>query len=477
MRSRFGTLPATLAVAFTWSVGASQGLVDVTPPGATYATPTDLSADGAIVAGVDSTGFYTWSAMTGFVPNALQTTSFNRLAISGDGATLLAASPAQRLSAGSSELLPCAVCSPVISMTAWASDSTGSTLVGDEGLKAVLWRTAPGQASVPSVLDITAAFTSAFDISADGTVVSGTWSNGTTSGPRIWTFQQNPPGWTYFDPPAAINGWVRISSDGTTLAGRAPLGSNGNGQLGRWNATDGFETFGTLPTAAGSVTMAISGDGSKIVGIAAMGAGIPSRAVLWSRDTGIVDLNTWLPSLGLDLAGWSLRSCDAISDDGLVLAGTGRAPLDATPRAWLVRLPQRPALAIGYGAGCNGPSGPCDLTCTAQPWLGRTVATRATGAPALGISVAAIGTAQIALPLSNLLSIADPSCVVLTTPDLVQFLLPNGPVSEWSAAIPTAPSLLGATVHHQIAHLFGDASGALVATSSTNGLSLTLGSL
>jgi probable HAF family extracellular repeat protein len=104
-------------------------------------------------------------------------------------------------------------------------------------------------------------------------------------------------------------------------------------------------SLGTLPGQPSSYGRAVSGDGLKVVGyasdgsmevLAASGSQLTTgRAFLWTS-TGMVDLNTYLPALGLDLTGWTLREARGISGDGATVVGWGWH--NGEPEAWVARL-------------------------------------------------------------------------------------------------------------------------------------------
>ena len=92
--------------------------------------------------------------------------------------------------------------------------------------------------------------------------------------------------------------------------------------------------------------MAVSGDGSMVVGYASDGSlqTLPSgtvlttgHAFLWTQTLGMVDLNTYLPTLGnIDLSGWDLREAQGISPDGSTIVGWGMH--NGAPEAWIASL-------------------------------------------------------------------------------------------------------------------------------------------
>ena len=82
------------------------------------------------------------------------------------------------------------------------------------------------------------------------------------------------------------------------------------------------------------------------------GVGIPGsfgRAFLWEAALGLVDLNQFLPTLGIDLTGWTLTEATGISADGLTIVGNGVNP-DGRIEAWIAVIPEPAAMPL-LGAG------------------------------------------------------------------------------------------------------------------------------
>ncbi|MGE4198515.1 MAG: GC-type dockerin domain-anchored protein, partial [Phycisphaerales bacterium] len=51
--------------------------------------------------------------------------------------------------------------------------------------------------------------------------------------------------------------------------------------------------------------------------------GFESHAFLWTEELGLVDLNTYFPSIGIDITGWQLQDVFGISADGMTMTGNG----------------------------------------------------------------------------------------------------------------------------------------------------------
>jgi len=115
-----------------------------------------------------------------------------------------------------------------------------------------------------------------------------------------------------------------VSADGSTIVGCC--GPINDPEAVVWDIR-GAVGLGTLPNGIGSLARGASADGSVIVGVAGNEEGI-ARAAIWTADNGWLDLRELLVDLGLasELEGWFLDQANVISDDGLVVAGTGRDP-------------------------------------------------------------------------------------------------------------------------------------------------------
>ena len=90
----------------------------------------------------------------------------------------------------------------------------------------------------------------------------------------------------------------------------------------RWTLSNGFEDLASADWGAVSPGHALATDrtGSRIVGFLFNSL---SYASVWSRQTGTIQLDTYLQSQGLDLTGWTLLEAQAVSDGGDVVLGLG----------------------------------------------------------------------------------------------------------------------------------------------------------
>lgn len=152
----------------------------------------------------------------------------------------------------------------------------------------------------------------------------------------------NAPGW---DGAFA----TEMSDDGGTIAGRAFNGSET--RPFRWTPAAGMQVLDIL---GGAITSDLSADGSVLVGAYSPGGGT-QRAYYWSEGTGFIDVMDHLSANGIDLTGWWLHDAQAVSDDGLTIAGRARytdAMGVARGRTWTATVPSPGSgLVLGLLAG------------------------------------------------------------------------------------------------------------------------------
>ncbi len=69
---------------------------------------------------------------------------------------------------------------------------------------------------------------------------------------------------------------------------------------------------------------AISADASTIVGQQVSNSGDSERAMIWTLDTGVRDLNAVALAAGINLQGYTLVSADSVSSNGSTIIGAAR---------------------------------------------------------------------------------------------------------------------------------------------------------
>jgi uncharacterized membrane protein len=126
-----------------------------------------------------------------------------------------------------------------------------------------------------------------------------------------------------------------ISADGSTIIGWTP--TDAGLEAFRWTRESGLESLGDLDDPDPllfSVATGVSGDGSVVVG---RGSTPAFHAFVWTREHGMQMLQDVLSDRGAHTSGWVLRQANAVSEDGLRIAGEGVNP-EGLEEAWLAVL-------------------------------------------------------------------------------------------------------------------------------------------
>jgi hypothetical protein len=152
-----------------------------------------------------------------------------------------------------------------------------------------------------------------------------------------------------------------ISGDGLHVVGTADA-PTGNRAF-RWTIDGNLMLdLATVPGHTVSAAYDASQDGSIVVGYSAAPPLVPSVATLWTSALGMVDLNVYLPGIGVDCTNWVLRNCSGISDDGRSLTGTGahqHAPNQWRTEGWILHVPHAPWVGPPVVTSC--PASPNSL--------------------------------------------------------------------------------------------------------------------
>jgi uncharacterized membrane protein len=231
----------------------------------------------------------------------------------------------------------------------------GSVIVGSAGInQAFRWTATVGAQWL--AIPISATNSAANGVSADGNMVAGLIRVGGHDHAFRWII--GSPG---LDIGVLAGGTASvattISASGMAMAG---YGDNlvSSARAFRWSAAQGMIDLGILPGSSQSFAFGIGADGSAVVGYTVLGS--TERAFLWIPAFGMLDLNDYLPQLGVDLSDWQLTRAQAISADGTAIVGYGLFQ-GLTLHGWVVRglnlgfcpsvlVGPRPALACPAGS-------------------------------------------------------------------------------------------------------------------------------
>lgn len=167
-------------------------------------------------------------------------------------------------------------------------------------------------------------YSAAYGVNANGTTITGSSWTTVVGTPSIHAFKWNDDLMQDLGTlgGAESNGYA-ISGDGLTIVGGANrLDSYYHAFL--WNNSL-MEDLGALAANSNSVATAISSDGTIVGGSSGTivnGVRV-EHAFLYNKTRGMVDMNLYLPTLGIDLDEWVLVHTRGISADGSSVTGIG----------------------------------------------------------------------------------------------------------------------------------------------------------
>lgn len=214
---------------------------------------------------------------------------------------------------------------------------TGASFDQDFNTTAFRWTSAGGMQSLGTLAGGTSS--EGRRVSQDGSVIVGVAN--TPQGERAfrWTESDGMQSLGLLTPEDSGSSAFGISADGSVVAGF----SGANAVI--WTNSIA-QNLGALDGADGAVAYTLSGDGSLVGGYSFFGWS--ARATLWSQSLGLVDLNDYLPTLGIDLTGWELQYTRDISFDGSTIVGEGL--FNGESRGWVATIPSPGApLIVGLG--------------------------------------------------------------------------------------------------------------------------------
>jgi len=334
-----------------------------------------ISADGSIVVGFghSASGLepFRWTSGSGMVGlGELAGSSFDGLArnISANGSVIVGQEPSTAHNPWP-EAFQWTAPGPMVGLgdipgnanysQGWDASVDGSVIVGvtqstasGPGYEAFRWTSGGGMVGLGDLPggNIPGGFGSFFSrarsISDDGLVIVGEAASTASTG--SWeAFRWTSGGMVGLGdlPGAPFSSMAQeVSGDGSVVVG---FGNSSSGQEAfRWTAGGGMVGLGDLPDGGfSSNAIAASNDGSVIVGQGTTALG--SQAFVWDATNNMRNLQDVLVAsgLGVELTSWTLTSAQAISADGLTIAGIGTNPAGKT-EAWVATIPEPSTFAL-----------------------------------------------------------------------------------------------------------------------------------
>lgn len=210
----------------------------------------------------------------------------------------------------------------------------GSAVTGTiDGERAFRW-TAGGGVEMLGVLP-GGSYAWGLSISANATVITGISATGAGERAFVWTESAGMQALPLIGAEEWAGG-LAANADGSAIAGYDGMFA------ARWVNGVG-QSLGAAPGGTFSYAYAISGNGLVVGGLGDNAAG-DTVALVWTESLGMVDLNAYLPTLGVDLTGWELTVTTGISFDGTTMVGAG--VYNGVERGWLVTIPTPGAAAV-----------------------------------------------------------------------------------------------------------------------------------
>jgi len=192
--------------------------------------------------------------------------------------------------------------------------------------------------------------TQALGISRDGSTIVGLSRTGPIGAPyEAFSWTQGGGMVPLPGLPGAAFPWGTanaVSADGSVSVGNA-VGVQGSNRMVRWTG-GGVEDLGVLPGYTSSKAQAVSDDGLVVAGVS-YESGSNFLATVWTPATGQVSLVDYLASSSVVVpTGWSLVDAHAVSGDGFTFAGQARSA--AGVRQGFVATVPAPAGLIVFGS-------------------------------------------------------------------------------------------------------------------------------
>lgn len=347
--ARIVLLAGTAAASVLPSTALAQSITNIgVPAGGASSGASAVSGNGSIVAAnVNMESAHRWTtggfSNLGLLPGAVAASAED---ISTDGQSIAGSSffvtPEETVrahrwtaSGGLQDLgtLPGGIASFGNGISGDGSIVTGGSFDADFNSTAFRWTSASGMQSLGTLPGGTTS--EGRKVSRDGNTIIGIAN--TPEGDRAfrWTSSGGMQSLGLFSPSDEGSSAWAVSGDGSIVAGfsgtNAVIWTNGIAQ-----------NLGGLLGATNSIASALSDDGSLVGGYSFLGTN--PHATLWSASLGMVDLNTYLPTLGIDLTGWDLQYTRDLSLDGTTLVGEGR--FNGEFRGWVVTIPSPGAAAV-----------------------------------------------------------------------------------------------------------------------------------
>jgi probable HAF family extracellular repeat protein len=306
-----------------------------------------VSADGSVVVGASNDEAFRWTSDGGMVglgflsggpDSRAMATSADGSVVVGVGWSLDADFPPVEAFRWTSDggMVGLGFLPPGAIAWSWAFgvSADGSVVVGQAGEIAFRWTADGGMVGLGHLPSGgLGGYSEAYATSADGSVVVGGSSPGWEA--FHWTSDGGMVGLGHLPGGGFDSRAFAASADGSVVVGRSDSASGD--EAFRWTSDGGMVGLGHLPGGGfDSRAFAASADGSVVVGRSDSASG--DEAFIWDSTNGMRALAQVLTDLGIDLTGWTVTEATGASGDGLTIVGYGTNP-SGDNEAWIAVLP------------------------------------------------------------------------------------------------------------------------------------------
>ena len=328
------------------ALAQTSGLITVGPfPGGTTTTPNAVTGDGSLVVGsADISGgasrAFLWTPAAGMVNLGVLNAGINSFAygVNSNG-TVVVGEATDGVAGNALRAYRWTQSTGMVSLgvlpgggntsTATAVNGNGTVVVGYAQLgplgspQAFRWTQAQGMVSLGRLNN--GGVSQANAVSSDGSVVVGRSQDGAVG---VSVHPERAFRWTQSTGMVSLgvlsggftSNAMAVSGDGSIVVGNADV--PGANRAFRWTQADGMVNLGVLNAGTNSLAYGVSSDGAVVVGQATDGAANNvNRAFRWTQSTGMQSVETWLRANGIRVATDITSSASGVSADGSVVVG------------------------------------------------------------------------------------------------------------------------------------------------------------
>jgi probable HAF family extracellular repeat protein len=252
--------------------------------------------------------------------------------------------------------------------TALGVSRNGAVIVGssssgnatNNGSEAFRWTPQHGMTGLGFLGGDSRRASTAYSVSADGSVIVGASTSDAGSQAFKWTADTGMVGLGALDDSDFSSGAYAVSANGDWVVGESTISDdNGFGHIEavRWDPSGQIEGLGWFGMDSGnrySFANDVSDDGRTVVGraYAQDSQWNSEQAFLWSPEDGMRPIVDVLLDYGIDVEaeGWRLTSAAGVSADGLTIVGIGYV-IGQGSQGWIVHLPSPAGATLLAAAG------------------------------------------------------------------------------------------------------------------------------